>query len=205
MSKYYKMLSDRGVVDGKQVIPEEAVELLIGRAYPTREKPFYCLGLEKRLINDKLVCEHSGGLHGVSSMGGLVEGGYSAVVLCNQGEVDVESFLWACYNYILGLPLETAHNWAEPQGGEFSMPEALCGDFLAEEGLPVHTVVKYEDGKLCADYGGTPVDLLYCRDTAFAAVSRENPERRVSTFQFYLRDGRAWAVKCYNRIYQRVD
>ena len=205
MSKYYKMLSDRGVVDGKQVIPEEAVELLIGRAYPTREKPFYCLGLEKRLIDDKLVCEHSGGLHGVSSMGGLVEGGYSAVVLCNQGEVDVESFLWACYNYILGLPLETAHNWAEPQGGEFSMPEALCGDFLAEEGLPVHTVVKYEDGKLCADYGGTPVDLLYCRDTAFAAVSRENPERRVSTFQFYLRDGRAWAVKCYNRIYQRVD
>ncbi len=205
MGRYYKALSDYGMFEGKQAIPAEAVELLIGRGYPTREKPFYCLGLEKQLICGKAVCSHSGGLHGVSSKGGLIEGGYSAAVLCNEGDVDVEEVQWICYNYILGLPLRTPHNWAVPNGKEFSMPEALCGDFLCNEGLPVHTVVRYEDGKLCADYGDTKVDLLFCGERYFAAVSPEDHTKRISTFRFYIRDGKAWAVKCYNRIYQRVD
>lgn len=62
---------------GRQVIPAEAVDLLIGKSFPVQERPYYCLGLEKRLIAGKVVCEHSGGLHGVSTKGGLVEGGYS--------------------------------------------------------------------------------------------------------------------------------
>ncbi len=205
MSRYYKMLSDRGMWEGKQVIPPEAVDLLIGRQYPTTDKPYYCLGLEKRLIGGKVVCEHSGGLHGVSTMGGLVEGGYSAVVLCNEGDQDVEELLWVCYNYILGLPLEATHRWAEPCGREFSQPELLCGDYLAEEGLPVHAVVTCENGKLQAMYGETPVDLLYCRDNAFAAVKREDPSQRICTFQFWMRDGKAWAVTCGLRIYQRTE
>ena len=76
---------------------------------------------------------------------------------------------------------------------------------LAKEGVPTHTVVRFEDGMLKAMYGQTPVDLLYCGANVFAAVSPEDHSRRISTFRFYVRDGRAWGVKCYTRIYQRVD
>ena len=115
ISRYYKMLSDGGVWEGRQVIPAEAVDLLIGRSFPTEERPYYCLGLEKRLIAGKIVCDHSGGLHGVSTKGGFIEGGYGIAVLCNEGDVSMEEFQWICYNYILGLPLETTHRWAEPK------------------------------------------------------------------------------------------
>ena len=110
MAKYYQMLADGGRWMGRQVIPAEAAELMYGREFPLRDRPFYCMGLKKRLIGGKMVCEHSGGLHGVSSKGGFMEGGYAAVVLCNEGDLDMEEFQWICYNFILGLPLETRHD-----------------------------------------------------------------------------------------------
>ena len=199
------MLCDGGKWKGRQVIPAEAVDLLIGKSFPVQERPYYCLGLEKRLIAGKVVCEHSGGLHGVSTKGGLVEGGYSCAVLCNEGDVDVDDFQWICYNYILGLPLETTHRWAEPNGRTFSMPEALCGDFMAKEGIPSHCIVRYEDGVLTGTYHDQPVDFLLCGKTVFAIVDKKDHSKRISTAEFYLRDGRAWGVRCYTRIYQRVD
>lgn len=205
MAKYYYTLSQGGVIDGKQAIPAEAVELLVGKKYPERVEPFYCGGLNKRIVKDRIICEHSGGLHGVSSQGGFTDQGYSATVLVNMGDVDPEPFIWICYNYLCGWPLEETHNWAEPIGKEFSMPEALCGDFLVKEGMPAHCVVSYEDGKLQAVYQGVDVDLLYCGDSVFAAVKREDHNKRVSTFKFFLRDGKAWAVRCYTRFYQRVE
>ena len=205
MSRYYKMLSDWGRWEGKQVIPQEAIELMIGSAYPLRKKPFYCMGLEKSLLNGKIVAKHSGGLHGVSSHGGFVEGGYGIAVLCNQGDAAIQPFYDACFNYVTGLPLTQTSDWAKPCGKQFSAPQMLCGDYLANEGLPTHTVVRCENGELKAMYGRTPVDLLYCGANVFAAVSPEDHNRRISTFRFYLRDGKAWGVKCYTRIYQRVD
>ncbi len=185
-------------------MPKEAVELLIGKSFPLGKQPYYCLGLTKSLVDGQIICEHTGGLHGVSSIGGFTDSGYSATVLCNEGEVDVEEFEWACYNYILGLPLEKSHEWAVPIEKSFSMPEALCGDFLAEEGLPSHAVVTLDHGILKADYGGTKTLLKYCGGTVFAAVSEKDPQKRVSTLEVFIRDGKAWAVRCYNRMYQRV-
>ena len=204
MSRYYKMLADGGMGEGRQVSPAEAVELMVGRAFPLRREPYYCMGLSKCLIGGQAVCYHTGGLHGVSSIGGFTESGYSAVVLCSQGDVDAEEFQWVCYNYIMGLPLDTTHRWAEPNGESFSMPEALCGDFLSKEGMPAHTVVTWENGQLKADYNGKKTLLLYCGGLVFAAVSEEDPAQRISTFRFFLRDGKAKMVRCYNRIYQRV-
>lgn len=204
MSRYYKMLADGGMWEGRQVVPAEAVELMIGREFPLRQEPYYCMGLVKRRVAGQAVCEHTGGLHGVSSIGGFTERGYSAVVLCNIGETDIEPFQWVCYNYILGLPLETAHRWAEPSGETFSAPELLCGDFLSKEGMPAHTVVTWEDGQLKADYNGCKTLLKYCGGLVFAAVSEADPAKRISTFRFFLRDGKANMVRCYNRIYQRV-
>lgn len=204
MSRYYKMLADGGVWEGRQVIPAEAVELMVGREFPLRRQPYYCMGLNKCRIADQAVCYHTGGLHGVSSIGGFTESGYSSVVLCNMGDVEMEEFQWVCYNYIMGLPLDITHRWAEPNGENFSVPEALCGDFLSKEGMPAHTIVTWEDGQLKADYNGRKTLLLYCGGLVFAAVSEADPSKRISTFQFFLRDGKAKMVRCYNRIYQRV-
>lgn len=205
MTKYYKMIADKGVWEGRQVVSEAAIELFVGRKFPTRIKPYYCMGLEKRLIGGKVVCQHSGGLHGVSSFGGAMEGGYGITVLCNQGDADAEQFQQACYNFLLGQQLETDNHWAKPCGKEFSAPEMLCGDFVAHEGVPSHTIVKYENGKLSAVYGGNAVDLLYCGANVFIAVKPDDHSKRVSTFRFYIRDGKAWAVKCYTRIYRREE
>ncbi|MDD6043022.1 MAG: serine hydrolase [Eubacteriaceae bacterium] len=205
MSAYYKCLADKGKWQGEQVIPEAAVELMIGDRFPVSKEPYYCCGLEKRQIKDIVVYEHSGGLHGVSSHGGFTSNGYSMTVLCNAGSFDMDNFIWGCYSFVNGWDYRKPLRWAEPAGTEFSMPEALCGDFLVKEGLPVHTIVRYEDGKLKAKYGETDVDLLHCGGTVFAAVRDGDPTRRVSTFKFFIREGKAWAVRCYTRFYQRVE
>lgn len=204
MAKYYQMLSNGGVFEGKQVIPKAAVEMMIGKEFPLQNEPFYCLGLEKRLIAGKMMCEHSGGLHGVSTQGGFIEGGYSVAVLCNEGDLGMDEFQWACYNFILGLPLKTMHYFAMPSGNIFSQPDMLCGDFLAKEGLPVHCKISVEEGRLAADYDGRKLLLLYDSQTTFVAVDFQRPEDRVNTFRFYIRNGKAWGVKCGSRIYQRV-
>lgn len=204
MAKYYQMLSDGGRWEGRQVIPAEAVELMYGREFPLRSRPFYCMGLEKRLMGGKLVCEHAGGLHGVSTHGGFVEGGFSAVVLCNEGGLSMDEFQWICYNFILGLPLETTHHHAVPSGRKFSRPEMLCGDFVSKEGIPSHCTVRLEDGELTAEVHEKKTRLLHCGGSCFAAVERDHPEQRVETLQFYIRGGKAWGVKCDTRIYQRT-
>ena len=117
----------------------------------------------------------------------------------------MDPFIWACYSFVNGWDYTKPLRWAEPIGTEFSMPEALCGDFLVKEGVPTHTIVRYEDGKLKAKYGEREVDLLHCGGTVFAAVRDGDPNKRVSTFKFFLRDGKAWAVRCYTRFYQRVE
>ena len=207
ITKYYQMLADGGRYEGRQIIPEEAVELLGGKAFPLRRKPFYCLGLWKSEIGGKKILEHSGGLHGVSTQGGLMEdeaGGYGIAALCNEGDVNMIPFQWACYNFLLGLPLETEHEWAIPSGMPFSLQDALCGEYLAREGMPCHTTITMEDGQLMAVRDDMKMELRYCEDTAFAVFDHAKPEVRLGTFRFYIRNGAAWAVKCGSRIHQRV-
>ena len=116
----------------------------------------------------------------------------------------MDEFQWACYNWILGLPLEQMHYWALPSGKEFSRPEMLEGDYLAKEGLPVHCTVKAEDGKLTAIYDERKLHLLYSSESVFVGVDAADQEKRVNTFEFYIKNGVAWGVKCGSRIYQRV-
>ena len=204
ITKYYQMLSNSGVWEGRQVVPSQAVERMVGREFPLRRKYYYCMGLEKSLLGGRMVCQHSGGLHGVSTMGGFLEGGYGAAVLCNEGDVDMDEFQWACYNFILGLPLDTGHHWAVPNGKDFRQPELLCGDFLAREGLPAHCVVRLENGRLTGTYQDKPVLLRWCGENIFLAMDAKDPEKRLTTLRFYTRNGSAWGVKCGSRIYQRV-
>lgn len=207
MTKYYQMLSQNGKFEGKQIIDPKAVEIMIGREFPEVSEPFYCFGLTKRLFKDKVICEHSGGLHGVSSNGGFIIGGYSATVLSNHGDAAVQKFVWACFNLVLDLPLDTSHAFAIPSGKKFSMPEALIGRYKSMEDIPAsYCIVSQDDDlNLVAKYYDDDLILHYCKDTLFSARHVTKPEVQRTTMRFLIRNGQAWAVRCYNRIYQRVD
>lgn len=208
LTVYYKMLADRGCVDGVQVFPAEAVEILIGKEFPATYRPHYAFGLKKRFFGGKVICEHYGELHGTSTAGGLVEteeGGYSVVVLTNEGSVEPDPFLWAGYNLILGLPLDTDQYLFDPVGRAFSDPEALVGDYVAAEGETAHCIVTLEDGRLLADLSGTPCVLLHCGEASFVAVKREDRKTRVNHLEFFVRGGKAWGVRCGSRVYQELS
>ena len=209
ISRYYQMLAARGMFDGRQVIPAEAVDILIGHEFPETAEPFYCLGLNKRTMAGRVICEHAGGLHGVSTYGGLImddgiHGGYGMTALCNLGDVSTEEFQWVLYNLILGLPLETSHVWAHPVGTRFSEPEMLTGIYTSEEATPsIFSVTADLDGNLYANFDGEPQLLVYCGDTLFSRRSVSRPEEHLGVSRFLLRGGKAWAVRNYTRVYQR--
>lgn len=203
ITKYYQMLSNWGEFEGKQIIPREAVELMVGAEYPLRRKPFNVQGLRKRLVEGKMCCEHGGALHGVSTHGGYLEGGYSMAVLCNESEVDVEPLQWVLYNWVLGVPLEKDQEWCHPCGKKFSCEDMIVGDYVGHEGLVAHALVYKQGDQLVVKSGDDIYNLEYCEATVFAAV---NPKtgRRVNTYRFFLRDGRSWAVKAGSRIFRRA-
>lgn len=205
ITKYYQMISQKGMFEGKQIIDEKAVEILVGREFPETKTPHYCFGLNKRLFNGQVICEHSGGLHGVSSYGGLIMGGYSMTALCNQGDASVEPFIWACYNLILRLPLNTSHSFAIPSGNDFSMPEALVGTYISREAVPSYCIVTNNGNTIFANYYGDDLKLHYCEDTLFSARNINSPEEHRTSMRFLIRKGKAWGVRCYTRVFQRVD
>ena len=203
LTKYYQMLANGGVFEGKRIIPEKACELMFGPEYPLRRKPFNVMGLRKLLIDGKMVCEHGGALHGVSARGGFVEGGYSAVVLSNDSNKSTEALHWMCYNYIFGNELDKDLNWCQPDGDAFSRPEMIVGDYVGHEGIVSHNLVYQRDGKLMLRSGEDVYELQHCEATVFAVI---NPKtgKRVDTYRFFIRDGMAWACKCGSRIFRRA-
>ena len=203
LAKYYQMLSNGGIFEGKRIVPAEAVDQLIGPRYPLRRKPFYAMGIRKHEIAGKMVCDHGGELHGVAAFGGFVEGGYSSVILCNETEWDMEDVQNICYAWILGLPLEEDLFWTRPCGRTFSRPDMLRGDYVGHMGEPVHIRVFEKDGQLKADLAGEPCRLEYCEASVFAAVS-ENSGQRITFLRFFIQDGHAWAVKNGSLLFRRA-
>lgn len=203
MARYYRCLSNGGVLDGKKVFEPEVIEAMFGSYYPTLDKPYYCLGLQKRKRKNHTYVEHSGGLHGVSSIGGLLKDeDYGFTVLCNQGDADVYDILWALYNYVTGEDLEASHRWLVTKEKDFSDPEVLVGDYLCHEGIPTTLKVRIKDGKLKAEKDENHYDLSYCGDTWFELLNEEG--QAVSRTRFFIRDDKAWGVQVYTRMFLRV-
>ena len=203
MARYYQCLSNDGMLDGQQIIPAKAVELMVGASYPEQEKAFYCLGLNKRVIDGHVICEHSGGLHGVSSEGGFLKGeNYGVTVLCNEGSCDVAELLWAAYNWILGWELDKKHRWLYPKEVPFSAPEMLEGRYICHEGIPVVLHVYAENGQLYADNGSAKMEMVFCGETWFQ--TRLDGEV-IGRLRFHIRNGKAWGVQVYTRVYQRME
>lgn len=204
MARYYQCLSNGGKLDGVQLIPEKAIELMIGAGFPEQEKAFYCLGLNKRTLDGHVLCEHSGGLHGVSSEGALLKGeNYGFAVLCNQGDCDVADLMWMLTNTVMGRPVESDQYWLHSVGREFSEPEMLEGSFICHEGMPVVAKVESKDGRLMMEKEGKQYSLLFCGQTWFQLIDGDG--KVAGRCRFFVRDGKAWSVQIYTRIYQRVE
>ncbi len=204
MARYYQCLSNRGKIDGKQALPEAAVELMAGAGFPEQEKAYYCLGLNKRRENGHVYCEHSGGLHGVSSQGAFLQGeDYGFAVLCNQGDCDVTELMWALYNWVLGQPLEQTHYWLHAAEGAFSEPEMLTGRYVSHEGVPEILTVFMDEGKLAMEKDGTRYTPVFCGETWFQLLNAEG--KVFNCVRFLVRNGQAWGAQVYTRIFQRMD
>ena len=202
MAAYYRCLSNGGLHEGRQALPRAAVDALVGPSIPLTELSCYGLGLSKRAMRGHAICEHDGGLHGVSSKGGLLLGeGWGFAVLCNQGEANMDELMWTLYNAVMGLPLDTSHRCFAPAGRPFSDPEMLAGRFVGHEGVPAVVTVTLEGGAPVATVSGRPARLVYCGGARFLAMDAGEPERLCARLEFLIRDGRAWAVRCGSRIF----
>ncbi|MBR5390247.1 MAG: beta-lactamase family protein [Clostridia bacterium] len=204
MARYYQCLSNHGVLDGKQVISAAAADRMVGVSFPLEEKPYYCYGLNKRLWHGHIICEHSGGLHGVSTHGGMLYGeNYGFAALCNEGGQDTDDLCWMMYNLILGRPLEEKHIWLHPTGEAFENPEMLTGEYICHEGEPVTMRVYVDEaGRLMARRPLGDYTLAHCGETWFQFFN--NAGELAGRCRFWVRDGKAWGVQVYTRIYQRI-
>ncbi|MBR3017719.1 MAG: beta-lactamase family protein [Clostridia bacterium] len=203
MAAYYRCLSNYGVHEGRQVLPRAAVERMIGAEIPATDQAVYGLGLYKRVKAGHVICEHSGGLHGVSTKGGLLLGeGYGFAVLCSLGDADMDEIMWALYNTVMGLPPEESHCWFRPVNRVFSDLNMLKGSYIAHEGEPAIVRV---DGAGHARVSDHETNLIYCGAARFLAMDRENPKTLRARLEFFFRDGHAWGVRVGSRIYTRTE
>ena len=206
MAAYYRALSNGGVHEGVQAIPAQAVELLMGRYHPLSARSVMCMGINKREFEGHVFCEHSGGLHGVSTKGGLLLGeGYGFAVLCNQGDEDMDELMWGLYNAVTGLPLARSHRWFNPVGRAFSAPEMIVGRYIGHEGVPSILAVEERDGRLTRTRDGATVELAYCGGARFITCDPAQPDSQGVRHEFLIRDGRAWGVRCGTRVFERMD
>ena len=202
MAAYYRCLSNFGVHEGKQVLPRAAVEAMIGPSIPAQEIACYGLGLYKRVKCGHTICEHSGGLHGVSTKGGLLlNEGYGFAVLCNCGDEDMDDIMWTLYNAVMGEPMDTCHRWFVPVGRDFSDPEMLLGRYVGHEGVPSIVNVRVEDGKLRAVVNKRDLCLVYCGGLRFCGMDPVQTDRVRSRLEFFIRNGHAWGVRVGSRIF----
>jgi hypothetical protein len=202
MAAYYRCLSNLGMHEGVQVLPRAAVEAMIGPSIPAQEIACYGLGLYKRVKCGHTICEHSGGLHGVSTKGGLLLGeGYGFAVLCNCGDEDMDDIMWTLYNAVMGLPLDTCHRWFVPVGRDFSDPEMLTGRYVGHEGVPSIVHVRIEDNQLRAIVNKRDLKLVYCGGLRFCGMDPIDSTRVRSRLEFFTRNGHAWGVRVGSRIF----
>ena len=204
MARYYSCLGNGGVIDGVQAIPAKAVEIMVGNRFGEEEKPIYCYGLYKRTKNGHVICEHSGGLHGVSTHGGFLKGeGYGFAALCNQGDCDTEDLCWMMYNMMMGDPIENSHRWLHPVGYDFGAPETIVGSYICHEGIPSTLKVYINDeGKLIGETAMGPMDMVYCGETWFQGFRNGDVANRM---RFYIRDNKAWSVMVGSRVWERIE
>lgn len=204
MAAYYRCLSSYGRHAGGQVLPAAAVKRMVGAGIPLSRRACYGLALNKRAVGSRVLCEHGGGLHGVSSLGGFFLGeGRGFAVLTNIGDIDVEPLLWPLYAFAMGDALDTKYYDFTPAGRPFSDPGMAVGIFSANEGDSPDITIEQNGGGLIASQGGKAFPLAWCDGTRFVSLD-ENGWLKLRV-EPLIRNGRAWAARVGSRVYLRKD
>ena len=108
------------------------------------------------------------------------------------------------YNMIIGQPLEEPHIWLHPTEQPFSDPEMLLGSYICHEGEPViMKVYQDEAGQLMASRPAGEYRMVHCGEGWFQFYNKNN--ELMGRCHFWVRDGKAWGVQVYTRIYQRIE
>lgn len=206
MSRYYLALSRNGMHHGRQIWPRAAVERVIGRGFAETPQGIYCFGLNKRLFEDVVICEHSGGLTGVSSQGGFIkDSAYSVTVLTNLSGVMCSSMTNAAFNMWLGLPLDASHSWLTHRPEAPEHPELYAGVYCSREGLDEKLTVRVnEKGELMGLGEKGEERLVFCGANVFTPEG-EGKLVPGTVLRFYVRDNECWAVAIGSRVYQRAQ
>lgn len=163
------------------------------------------LTLTKRLFEDVAICEHSGGLKGVSSRGGFIKDGtFSAVVLTNLTGVDCSPILNAAFNMRLGLPVDASHEWAQTAEDLVGTPSVYTGRYTSQEDFGAQIVIKCDElGRLFWEENGEEFPVIFCGGTVFKLMLKGKKQGIPMTF--YVRNNRAWGVQFGMRIFQREE
>ena len=69
--------------------------------------------------------------------------------------------------------------------------------------MPETVTVRLENGAPVAVVGKYATRLIYCGGTRFLAMDAADPTRQRARLEFFLREGRAWAVRNGSRIFAR--
>ncbi len=211
MSRYYSMLSQNGVVEGRRILSEDTVERIVGESTPLYTHGVYGYGLIKMPWRSEVLFSHTGGNKGVSSVGGFVRGrGIACCVLANLSHINRMPLLDAAINTWLGVPVDTPRLPYYPSDVKPQEPWIYEGCYGSmDEGLPpdVHPVVVRldTDGDVLAKPWGAPeIRLLYCRENVFLAVEENKGLQSAIPCRFFVRGDKAWSLGWGTRMLQRL-
>ncbi len=204
MARYYQCLSNNGILEGKQVLPASVQEIMTGQAFPLEQKPVYCYGLYKRAWKNHTICDHSGGLHGVSTHGGFFRNeNCSFIVLCNEGDQDAEDLCRIMYNIYADCEPYESQRWLTPVNTVFSESEMITGSYACHEGETNSMTVSQKDGAIAVRKSDKEYTAVFCGKTDFLCIN--DTTKNGSTLHFYIRNGKAWGCKVSSRIYTRIE
>ncbi len=204
MCRYYLSLSRNGRHHGRQLWPQSCVERVIGRGFAELPQGVYCFGLNKRLFEDVAICEHSGGLTGVSSQGGFVkDGAFAVTVLTNLSGISCAPISNAAFNLWLGLPMQAGHSWLSPRTEGVEDPAFYAGEFVSLEELDEALKVTADAAGQLWGHGEKGAErLLFCGGSVFTpeGTGKLPP---ATALRFLQRGGECWGVAVGSRIYQK--
>ena len=204
MCRYYLTLSRNGLFHGRQLWPQSCVERVVGRGFAELPQGVYCFGLNKRLFEDVAICEHSGGLTGVSSQGGFIkDGAFAVTVLTNLSGISCAPISNAAFNLWLGLSVDASHSWLHPQADGVENPAFYAGTYVSLEDLDEQLGVTADDAGQLWGHGEKGTErLLFCGGSVFTPEGKGKLTPGM-VLRFLLRDGECWAVAIGSRIYQK--
>lgn len=206
MNKYFMALSCRGVYGGKRIFPESCVERLVGRAFAETKRGTYCYGLYKRLFEDVAICEHDGGLTGVSAIGCFIkDGAFAVTVLTNLSDIDCSPLTNAALNMRLGLPLEQKHDSVhEVWSGKPENPAIYTGVYSSQEADEELRIALNANGVLVAQNDKHCEPLLFCGGSVFTSSGSGEVLPPGLVLEFHAYNGTCNKVSVGTRIWQKA-